>query len=108
MRVNVSGIDDDEFETQLRGRDVEHVGDGADVTLLGVEDREALDAVPAAWQRTATKGALWLVYPKGVRHVTENEVRQAGLALGIVDVKIVRFSATHTGIRFVSRRTPRR
>jgi len=107
-RVAVSGVDDADFARDLRDRDAQPVEEAADLVFLGVEDRDALDGIAAAWARAAPGGALWVVYPKGVRVVTENDVRQAGLALGIVDVKIVRFSATHTALRFVARRTPRR
>jgi hypothetical protein len=107
-RVAVSGVDDADFARDLRGRDAQHVQEAADVVFLGVEDSDGLDGIAAAWARAAPGGALWVVYPTGVRVVTEHDVRQAGLALGIVDVKVVRFSATHTGMRFVARRTPRR
>jgi hypothetical protein len=108
MRVAVDGVRDDDFARDLRSRDVAHVDSDADVVFLGVEDRDGLARVPSAWARVARGGALWIVYPKGVKVVTEHDVRGAGLATGAVDVKVVRFSATHTAFRFVARRTPRR
>jgi hypothetical protein len=48
-----------------------------------------------------TGGALWLVYPKGVSHIKEIEVIQAGRAAGMKDVKVARFSSTHTALKFV-------
>ena len=106
--MSVRGIPDADFAAELRQRDVEHVERAADVTLLGVETRDDLDGVAAAWGRTAQPGgALWVVYPRGVRIVTENDVRGAGLALGIVDNKVARFSDTHTAVRFVARRARR-
>jgi hypothetical protein len=108
MRVAVIGVDDADFERDLQQRDVARVDGDADVALLGVSRREELaDAVADAWSRVAPGGALWIVYPKGVRVVTEHDVRGAGLAAGLVDVKVVRFSATHTGFRFVVRRAGR-
>ena len=46
-------------------------------------------------------GALWVIYPKGVPDIKEIQVIQAGRAAGMKDVKVARFSATHTGLKFV-------
>jgi len=45
--------------------------------------------------------ALWIVYPKGQKHITENDVLAAGRKSGLKDVKVVGFSATHTALKFV-------
>ena len=45
--------------------------------------------------------ALWIVYPKGQKHITENDVLSAGRKSGLKDVKVVGFSATHTALKFV-------
>ena len=45
--------------------------------------------------------ALWIVYPKGQKQITENDVLAAGRKAGLKDVKVVGFSATHTGLKFV-------
>lgn len=46
-------------------------------------------------------GALWLIYPKGVPEIKEIEVIRAGRAAEMKDVKVARFSATHTALKFV-------
>jgi hypothetical protein len=102
MRVHAIGVD--ELLPELAERDAQLVEDGADIVFLGVEARGGLDAAAAAWERVAERGALWIVYPKGVRTVTQNDVIAAGRALGLLDVKVVRFSDTHTGLRFVAPR----
>jgi hypothetical protein len=51
-------------------------------------------AMPAA-------GGLWIVYPKGQKELSENEVLAAGRKAGLKDVKVVGFSATHTALKFV-------
>ena len=50
----------------------------------------------------AMKGAtaLWIVYPKGQKSITENDVIGAGRKAGLKDVKVVGFSATHTALKF--------
>jgi hypothetical protein len=45
--------------------------------------------------------ALWIVYPNGQKHITENDVLAAGRKSGLKDVKVVGFSATHTALKFV-------
>ncbi len=45
--------------------------------------------------------ALWIVYPKGQKHITENDVLAAGRNAGLKDVKVVGFSLTHTALKFV-------
>ena len=49
------------------------------------------------------KGAasLWVVYPKGQKQITENDVLAAGRKCGLKDIKVVGFSPTHTGLKFV-------
>ena len=45
--------------------------------------------------------ALWIVYPKGQKEITENDVIAAGRKAGLKDVKVVGFSPTHTALKFV-------
>jgi hypothetical protein len=45
--------------------------------------------------------ALWIVYPKGQKSTTENDVIAAGRKTGLKDVKVVGFSSTHTALKFV-------
>ncbi len=45
--------------------------------------------------------ALWMVYPKGQKAITEKDVREAGLKAGLTDIKVAGFSDTHTALKFV-------
>jgi len=45
--------------------------------------------------------ALWVVYPKGQKQITENDVLAAGRKCGLKDIKVVGFSPTHTALKFV-------
>jgi hypothetical protein len=49
----------------------------------------------------SSAGALWIVYPKGRQEIAERQVLEAGKMAGLVDVKVVSFSATHTALKFV-------
>jgi hypothetical protein len=106
MLVVAEGVD--ELLPELAERDARLVDDAADVVFLRADTRDELVGVPAAWARAARpRGALWIVYPKGVRSVTENDVLAAGRAAGLLDVKVVSFSPTHTALRFVAPRAER-
>ena len=56
----------------------------------------------------AEGGALWAVYPKktsGVRSdLTQDGIREFGIALGLVDYKVCAVDATWTGLCFARRR----
>jgi hypothetical protein len=53
--------------------------------------------------RTALKpdGAIWVVRPKGRPEISERAVMAAEKAAGLVDVKVVGFSPSHTAEKFV-------
>ena len=72
------------------------------------KDRKALEAGFARWKRALAKnGALWACWPKKasgvVTDLCERDVRHAGLASGLVDVKICAVDETWSGLRFVYR-----
>ena len=46
-------------------------------------------------------GALWAVYAKGRRDLSENTVRDAALGMGLVDIKVVAFSAALSALKLV-------
>ena len=46
-------------------------------------------------------GALWIIRPKGRPDISEQATMAAGKAAGLVDVKVVGFSPTHTAEKFV-------
>lgn len=52
-------------------------------------------------KRLAGAASLWIVYPKGQKQITENDVLAAGRKSGLKDVKVVSFSPTHTALKFV-------
>jgi hypothetical protein len=62
------------------------------------EDLGALSEISKSMQGAA---ALWIVYPKGQKQITENDVLAAGRKVGLKDVKVVGFSSTHTALKFV-------
>ena len=87
-------------------------GDPYDIVLLFAPDAARLHARwPALVDRLETAGRLWVCWPKkssGVpTDLTENVIRDFGLAQGLVDVKVCAVDATWSGLAFVRRLTDR-
>jgi hypothetical protein len=64
-------------------------------------EKQELRRLSAIAKQIQGATALWLVYPKGQKSITESDVRSAGLATGLVDVKVVSFSPVLTALKFV-------
>ena len=80
-----------------------------DVIFLGAQTDADLVELPPLRGTIQQSGSVWVIYPKGVKAITELSVLQAGRAAGFTDVKVVSFSETHTALRFVipkAARTP--
>jgi len=73
----------------------------SDVIFLAASSRDDLSRLPSLKDSLVPNGAIWVVRPKGVATISESDVMGAGRAAGLVDVKVVRLSATHTGEKLV-------
>jgi len=73
----------------------------SDWTFFMADSKEDLAALPKISKSMQGATALWIVYPKGQKHITENDVLAAGRNCGLKDVKVVGFSPTHTALKFV-------
>lgn len=88
-------------------------GDGAlDVVVCFMTTEEGLpDRFLALKQRLQPAGGLWMAWPKrtrGQRHgLTENTIREVGLAAGLVDNKVCAIDGRWSALRFVFRREDR-
>ena len=103
MRVALVDVDDDKFREQL-GRRAE-VADGipqdCDLIFVAAPERAALAKLAALRHHLKPNGALWVLRPKGSPDISEMEVLDAGRAAGLVDTKVVAFSAALTAEKFV-------
>jgi hypothetical protein len=104
QRVAVLGVESAEFLTELAARVPEYSRgkrlNGADLIFFAAEavaDLAQLNSLERAMQKD---GAIWVVYPKGQKHIREIDVITAGKAAGLTDNKVCSFSATHTALRF--------
>jgi hypothetical protein len=110
-RVSILAVDDGNFMAELIDRtgdiSLGGVSPASDAVFLGVEQPD--DMAPMAALRSVIKpaGAVWVVYRKGRKDFNENDVLRLGLETGLVDVKVVRFSDTHTATKFVIRKAER-
>jgi len=69
--------------------------------FLAADSQKDLAQVSKLAKSLKGAASLWIVYPKGRKDITENDVLAAGRKAGLKDVKVVGFSATHTGLKFV-------
>jgi len=77
------------------------ISSGTGFIFLLADSAKALATVKAIAAKMQGVAALWIVYPKGQKGITESGVRNAGLKAKLVDVKVVSFSPTHTALKFV-------
>jgi len=106
MRVGLVGLADEELLAELKTRtDDVTVGrprSDSDVLFLGAERRAELDKLGKLQERLKPEGAIWVVRRKGATAgVTEADSMAEGKAAGLVDVKVVAYSATHTAEKYV-------
>jgi hypothetical protein len=72
-----------------------------DAIFVAANERGDLERLVTVQKFLKRDGAIWVIRPKGSAQITENDVRTAGRTAGLVDVKVARFSDTHTAEKFV-------
>lgn len=105
QKVALVSVDDETLADELRAKGLD-VREGTplkntDVIFCGVKATRDLARLEKLRDKLAPAGALWVVRPKGVATISERDVMAAGKAAGLVDVKVVALSPTHTAERFV-------
>ncbi len=107
MTIAAIGIGDAAFldEASSRGAKVTRTAPAAsrpaEMIFYGASHRDALARLTALAKLIQPNGAIWVVRPKGRPEITESETMAAGKRAGLVDVKVVSFSETHTAEKFV-------
>ena len=104
-RVSVIGEIDDVFVQELK-KAASTVSQGSavkdsDAIFLALSDTRDFRRIETLKRSLRPDGVFWMVRPKGHPNVTERAVMDAGKAAGLVDVKVVAFSSTHTAEKFV-------
>lgn len=105
QRIAVLGVEDAEFLKDLADRVPEYSRGNrianADLIFFSAEAREDLSQLKSLSRSIYKSGGIWLVYPRGQKHIREIDVINAGKSAGLTDNKVCRFSGTHTALRFV-------
>ncbi len=104
-KVSLLGGFDAEFLAELAGLTQSvtksKVAGDSQCVFLAAQSKEELGALAKTSKSLQGAAALWIVYPKAQKHITENDVLAAGRKAGLKDVKVVGFSSTHTALKFV-------
>jgi len=104
-RVSVLGVQEAAFLKELEravaflsiGRAVKE----CDLVFYGVSKEAQLPRLEKLKATIKPDGAIWVIRPKGRPEISEASVMEAGKLAGLVDVKVVSFSETHTAEKFV-------
>lgn len=97
-KVQLIGKHDDDFKRELADRGALNTKTKPDLAFLAVRTKDEL--VELAYLR---EQPVWVVYPKGLKTITETDVITAGRAAGFSDIKVCGFSPTHTALKFKPR-----
>jgi hypothetical protein len=104
-KVSLFGNFDSDFLSELKSLGTvvtkDKVAAELDAIFFAADSLKELSTVAKIAKSLKGATALWIVYPKGQKSITENDVIAAGRKTGLKDVKVVGFSTTHTSLKFV-------
>jgi hypothetical protein len=104
-RVSALGVTDEAFLEELEKAvsflSIGRVVKGADAIFFEVTKEAELARLEKLKLSLKPNGAIWIIRPKGRPEISERATMAAGKAAGLVDVKVVAFSPTHTAEKFV-------
>ena len=91
----------DELSAAVGALSVGRAIKNSDAIFFGATKASELGRLARLRTLLKPNGALWIVRPKGRPEISEQAVMAAGKAAGLVDVKVVSFSSTHTAEKFM-------
>ncbi len=105
-RISVIGVDDEAFWAQLIDRAADSVKGrlrkDSDLIFFAADSLSELQRLSRLKSYLVSNGAIWVVSLKGkAARIKDVDVITAAKAAGLVDNKVVSFSATHTSLRLV-------
>jgi hypothetical protein len=104
-QVSLLGIADESFCKGLKERTNKvatgQPKSGSDIVFLAAAAKRDLKKLGALQARLKKNGAIWVVWPKGKQELREDDIRSAAIETGLVDVKVVKFSETHSALKLV-------
>jgi len=104
-RVTILGVKDDAFEAALAAR-TDDVRRGRlrrdnDAIVLAAPDAARLARLDSLEPSLKREGMIWVVWPKGQKHIREDDIRRRAIACGLVDIKVCSFSDTLSALKLV-------
>lgn len=103
--VSLIGNLDGDFLAELRAETANvtsgKIAASAEWIFFAADSAKNLSPITKLAKSLKGAAALWIVYPKGQKQITESDVLAAGRKSGLKDVKVVGFSPTHTALKFV-------
>jgi hypothetical protein len=104
-KVSVVALDEPWFLRQLeeRGAVVSRgrVRKGSELVFAGMSAPADLARLRTLREAVEPDGAVWVIWPKGQKAFREDDVRAAGPAARLVDVKVVSVSETLSGLKMM-------
>jgi hypothetical protein len=104
-RVSAIGVADEAFLAEVEAAvallSIGRVVKSCDAIFFGVTREAELARLEKLKGSLKPNGALWIIRPKGRPDISERATMAAGKAAGLVDVKVVGFSPTHTAEKYV-------
>ena len=105
MRVALIGVDERALRRELAER-TDDVSEGRPksgtaMILFGVEGPKDLKRLTTLTRSIERNGCIWAIWPKGQAHVKEDMIRNAALEQDLVDIKVIAFSETLSGLKLV-------
>jgi len=105
MRVAVLGVEERDFVPELKQRTAD-IATGrprkdTDLVFFAVESVATLPRLATLQRSIRREGAIWALWPKGQKHITEDMIRGAAIEHGLVDIKVVAFSERLSGLKLV-------
>jgi hypothetical protein len=104
FRVTVMGVNDPAFLVELEGRGADvssRTRAGSDIIFVAMTSRDDLPRLDALRRSIKPEGAVWVIWPKGRKEFREDDVRAYGPRAELVDVKVMAFSETLSGLKMV-------
>ncbi len=105
MRVSVVRLPDEWLRDELEARGAEvsagRTVRGSDLILYRADSIADLRRLERLKASLVSDGGIWVVFPKGDRSIRDIDVMAAAKDAGLVDVKVARWSQTHTAQKLV-------
>ena len=107
--IRIEGVEDIDFKRLLNEAGVSSsAAKPVDLLFYEADNEEDLLRLEELKQHIKPNGGIWVVSPRGRKEIQDIHVFAAAKRAGLVDVKVCRFSETHTALKLVIPRDKRK